>query len=213
MVKRSKNLLKISEVAVQAGVLPSTIRYYTDIGLIHAKSETPGGHRLYDRESTITVIRKIQYLNQQGKTMEEIKKELLVSAEKKKILVIDDEPETGNLVLELVKDKFPGFETKIVYDGFNAGVVLHQYMPDLVILDLMLPGVNGFDVCRQIRAGHYLGATKILAITGFDSEDNKKKIFECGANDYLAKPMEIPALTEKISTLLHVKAKAPTQTL
>ena len=213
MFKRSRNLLKISEAAIQAGVLPSTIRYYTDIGLLHAKSETPGGHRLYDKDSTIATIRKIQYLNQQGKTMEDIKNELLLSADKKKILVIDDEPETGNIVMELVKDRFPAFETKVVYDGFNAGITLHQYMPDLVILDLMLPGVNGFDVCRQIRSGQFLSATKILAITGYDSEDNKKQIFECGANDYLAKPMDMSALSEKISSLLHVKPKATIPTL
>jgi CheY-like chemotaxis protein len=201
MVKRSKNLLKISEVAREAGVLPSTVRYYTDIGIISVKSETKGGHRLYDRDSTVNKIRKIQFLNQQGKSIEEIKNDILDS-NKKKILVVDDEPEVGNLVTEVTKQFFPGFEVRVVYDGFSAGKMLSEYLPDMIILDLMLPGLNGFEVCKQIRANQFLSGVKILAVSGFDSEENKKKIMASGANDYLSKPMNVSSLKEKISSLI-----------
>ena len=82
---------------------------------------------------------------------------------KKKILVIDDEPEVGELVSELVKSSFPFIDVKIVYNGFSAGRILSDYFPDMIILDIMLPGVNGFDVCQQIRTSGFLKGTKILA--------------------------------------------------
>jgi CheY-like chemotaxis protein len=206
MKKRPKNLLKISEIAKQASVLPSTIRYYTDIGLLQASGQTPGGHRLYDKESTLATIGKIQFLNKQGMSMESIKKELAGGVNKRKILVIDDEPELGDLVTSLVNTSFPGCEVRVVFDGFKAGRVLSEYLPDLILLDLMLPGVNGFEVCQQIRSSDYFKGTRILAITGYDSEENKKKILDCGANAYLAKPMDVKELKEKISQLLEYAA-------
>ena len=203
--KRSKDLLKISEVAQLAGVLSSTVRYYTDIGLLKVAKETPGGHRLYDKDTTLAMISKIHFLNNKGLTMESIKKDLLEQGEKKKILVIDDEPELGDLVTEMVKMQFPGFEVTVVYDGFSAGRILNEYLPDLILLDLMLPGVNGFEVCQQIRSSKFFNSTKILAITGYDSAENKKKIMECGANDYLAKPMDLKVLKEKFRELLEIE--------
>jgi CheY-like chemotaxis protein len=205
--RRSKNLLKISELAQQANVLPSTIRYYTDIGLLRVSGETPGGHRLYDKDPSLSVISRIQFLNRKGLTMEDIKKELADSKDSKKILVIDDEPELGDLVVELAKMHFPMFDVKVVYNGFSAGRILNEYLPDLIILDLMLPGVNGFEVCQQIRSSEFLGSTKILAITGYDSAENKKRIMDCGADDYLAKPMDLITLKQKIESLIHNKAK------
>jgi CheY-like chemotaxis protein len=209
MSKRSKGLLKISEVAQEAGVLTSTVRYYTDIGLLTVSSETPGGHRLYERDATLSAIKKIQFLNQQGKTMEEIKNELTTATVQKKLLVIDDEPEVGNLIIDLVQSHFNNIEVRVVRDGFSAGRVLSEYLPDLIILDLMLPGVNGFAVCQQIRATEHLSRVKILAVTGYDSPDNKQKILSCGADDYLAKPMDLHAIESKIVSLLQIKAKRP----
>lgn len=208
MSKKDKNLLKISQVAKIAGVLPSTVRYYTDIGLLHVSGETPGGHRLYDRESTLQTIREIQFLNQKGMTMDDIKKELTLKKTNKKILVIDDEPEIGKLVEQIVADNFPNCEVKVVYDGFTAGKLLSDYIPDLIILDIMLPGVNGFEVCQQIRHTPILANVKILSVTGYDSPENIQKIKDCGANDYLAKPMDIKILKQKISELLDIKLEA-----
>lgn len=204
MPRKAKDLMKISEIAKEANVLPSTVRYYTDLGLLSVASETPGGHRLYEKDITLNIISKIQFLNQQGLTMEDIKRELAASIGRKKILVIDDEPEVGNFVSELVKSHFPAFEVKIVYDGFTAGRILNDYIPDLILLDLMLPGVNGFEVCKQIKSSKFLVGTKVLAVTGYDSAENKQKIIGCGADDYLAKPMDLNIVKEKIVTLLNL---------
>lgn len=198
----SRKLLKISEAAKLVGVLPSTIRYYTDIGLLKSSDETKGGHRLYDPAGVASVVNKIKFLSSRGLTMDEIKKELAASKKSKKILVIDDEPEVGNLVRDIAAEKFPATEVKIVYDGFTAGRALAEYLPDLIVLDLMLPGVNGFEVARQIRSSKFLNGVKILAVTGYDTEENRVKIMESGADDYLAKPLEVATLTDKIKKML-----------
>ena len=204
MTKKTKDLLKISEIAKEVGVLPSTIRYYTDIGLLHVSAETPGGHRLYEKTHALQTISRIQFLSQQGLTMEQIKKELESGIDKKKILVIDDEREVGNFITELVKSHFPDFEVKVVLDGFSAGRILSEYIPDLIMLDLMLPGINGFDVCKQIKSSKHLTGIKILAVTGYDSDENRAKILACGADDYLAKPMDLNVLDNKIITMLNL---------
>lgn len=206
MVKRAdKKLLRISEVAQKAGVLSSTIRYYTDMGIILAGGETPGGHRLYDEEATLSAIRKIQFLNKQGLTIEQIKKDLTSSYGKKKILVIDDEPEVGELVLGLAENNFPSVEVKTVYNGFAAGRILNEFLPDMIILDIMLPGVNGFEVCKQIKSSELHKNVKILAITGYDSPENREKMLACGASDFLAKPMDLTVLKKKIISFLGVE--------
>ncbi len=197
-----RKLLKISEAAKVVGVLPSTIRYYTDSGLLKFKGETKGGHRLYDVNDVTVVVNKIKFLSAKGLLIEEIKKELSDSLQSKKILVIDDEPEVGNLVKDICAEKFHDTEVKIVYDGFTAGRILSEYLPDLIILDLMLPGINGFGVCRQIRTSEYLKGVKILAVTGYDTTENRERIISSGADDYLAKPLEVATLTEKIKKMM-----------
>jgi len=192
-------LLKISEIARELGVLPSTIRYYSELELIKPQKHTRGGQRLYDLKTTKKLVRRIQHLvNNKGVPIREVKKYL----QKKRVLVIDDEPEVGNLVSDIVaeinRQGKNEVEVQVVYDGFSAGKALGEFLPDMVILDLMLPGVNGFEVCQQIRKIEYLDGVKILAITGYDSEENRQKIFAAGADDYLAKPMEVSVLKEKI---------------
>jgi DNA-binding response OmpR family regulator len=141
-------------------------------------------------------------------TIEQIKKELSSSFGKKKILVIDDEPEVGEFVAGLVKDNFPNIEVKMVYNGFAAGKILNEYLPDMIILDLMLPGVNGFDVCSQIKGSDLHKSVRILAISGYDSPENRVKIMSCGADDFLAKPMDLRTLKSKIVSLLKITEKS-----
>ena len=194
-------LLRISEIAKKAGVLPSKIRYYTDMGLLKIADQTEGGHRLYDEQETLQKLNIIEFHSKKGFTIDKIKAELLKNITKKKILVIDDELEVTQLVEDVLKNKIDA-EVKVAFDGFTAGRLITEYIPDLIVLDIMLPGVNGFEICKQIRTLPFLKDIKILAMTGYDSPDIKQKIFDAGANDFLAKPMDIAVLVEKASKLL-----------
>jgi len=199
-------LLRISEIAKKAGVLPSKIRYYTDMGLLNVADQTEGGHRLYNEQEALQKLNIIEFHSKKGLTIDKIKAELERTVTKKKILVIDDEPEVTQLVEDVLKNKIDA-EVKVAYDGFTAGRLITEYIPDLIVLDIMLSGVNGFEICKQIRTLPFLKDIKILAMTGYDSPDIKQKIFDAGANDFLAKPMDIAVLIEKASKLLNLEKK------
>lgn len=206
--KSRKDLLKISEMAQKADVLVSTIRYYTDIGLLKAAMTTEGGHRLYEEIPTMERLGKIKKLVAKGLTLPEIQSQIEDEIATKKILVVDDEPEIAEFIKDLLADQFP-HQLEIAPDGFAAGRLVHSFGPDLVILDLLLPGVDGFQVCKSIRQDPDTQNVKILAVTGYDSTDIREKIIESGADDYLGKPLEVPSTLEKISKLLAVKLKGP----
>jgi two-component system, OmpR family, response regulator len=204
---REEKLLKISDVAEKAKVLPSTIRHYTDIGLLKFAATTEGGHRLYDEEETLTQMARVKLLSARGLSLPQIRAELGPEA-KKRILVVDDEPEVGDLVKDVLSARHP-FEIKVAMDGFTAGRMVLDVLPDLVILDLMLPGVNGFDVCRQIRADDALRGSKILAVTGYDTPENIKKIMDAGADAYLVKPFDTRDLVRAVGKLLKIELSEP----
>ncbi len=82
--KTDKNLLKIGEIAKVARIPLSTIRYYTDIGLLKVTSHTEGGYRLYDREETLSIIRKIKPVVDRRRTLKQIKEDLIKKSKKKK---------------------------------------------------------------------------------------------------------------------------------
>jgi len=205
--KSRQDLLKISEMAEKADVLVSTIRYYTDIGLLKAAMTTEGGHRLYDEAPTMERLNKIKQMVTRGLTLPEIKSRIEDEVATKKILVVDDEPEIAEFLKDLLADVFP-HKLELATDGFSAGRLVNTFAPDLVILDLLLPGIDGFQVCKMIRNDQNASSTKILAVTGYDSEDIRVKIIESGADDYLGKPLDYNQTLEKICKLLGIKREA-----
>ncbi len=209
MTRKRQDLLKISEMAQKADVLVSTIRYYTDINLLKAAMTTEGGHRLYEEVPTMDRLNKIKKMVAKGLTLPEIQSQIDQEMSTKKILVVDDEPEIVDFIKELLVGNVPNqFES--ASDGFSAGHLVHTFAPDLVILDLLLPGVDGFQVCKMIRQDTETKSTKILAVTGYDSNEIKTKIIESGADDYLGKPLDYKQTLEKICRLLGVKPSQPT---
>ncbi|MCX7940962.1 MAG: response regulator [Endomicrobia bacterium] len=195
-------LLKIGELAERSGVPISTLKYYTDLGLLRVQEYMAGGFRLYNEKESMLRSKRIRELSDQGYSIKEIK-ENIEKIMVLKVLVIDDEIE----VHDFVKDVFEGFdntEVKSVYDGFSAGMTVAEYLPDLIILDLLLPGVDGFKVCASIKNNSKLKDIKILAITGYDSPENRQKILSAGADDYLAKPLELREFREKVRKLLNL---------
>jgi DNA-binding response OmpR family regulator len=120
-----------------------------------------------------------------------------------KILVIEDEPG----IRLAVKDEleFEGFEVDLEADGAAALATILRSQPDLVLLDLMLPGRNGFDICRDVRA-HGL-RTPIIVITARDREADKVRGLELGADDYVTKPLGLRELVARIRAVLRRAAQ------
>jgi CheY-like chemotaxis protein len=204
--KTKQGLLKISDMAQKADVLVSTIRYYTDIGLLKAAMTTEGGHRLYEEIPTMDRLGKIKKMVAKGMTLPEIQTHIDEEMSTKKILVVDDEPDIVDFIRDLLVIAIP-HKLETANDGFSAGRLVQQFQPDLVVLDLLLPGVDGFQVCKAIREDPETKGVKILAVTGYDSPDIRQKILDSGADDYLGKPLDYQQTLDKICKLLGVTAK------
>jgi excisionase family DNA binding protein len=120
---------------------------------------------------------------------------------RRRILIVDDEPTVVAFIESalLLEGKY---ELATATDGFDAGQQVVTFNPDLIILDIMLPGMDGFEVCRRVKTDSATQRIKILAITGFATEENVRRILHTGADDYLAKPLKLQDLQEKVAELL-----------
>jgi CheY-like chemotaxis protein len=88
--------------------------------------------------------------------------------------------------------------TAIAYDGFEAGQLIYEIKPDLILLDLVMPGMDGYSVCERIKNNDATSDIRIIAMTGVGTEENIKRILNAGAESCLKKPIDVKALTEII---------------
>ncbi|MHB2025816.1 MAG: response regulator transcription factor [Elusimicrobiota bacterium] len=117
-----------------------------------------------------------------------------------KILIVDDEPAIAENLQALLSAK--GYETYCAADGSEAIVKARKEKPDIILLDVILPKMDGFDVCRLLKADPSTDKAKILMTTGLDRMGDVEKAFQCGASDYLIKPFGSVRLLQKIEKLL-----------
>lgn len=117
---------------------------------------------------------------------------------KGKVLVVDDEEALVRLITYNLEKE--GFTTAQAYDGLTALNAIEKDAPDLIILDLMLPGKNGLDVCRELRAVH--NQTPIIMLTAKDDEIDKVVGLELGADDYVTKPFSVRELIARVRAVM-----------
>ena len=129
---------------------------------------------------------------------------------RRKILVVEDDAdqlETIRLVLEKA-----GFAIGTAANGTDALVKTRSISPDLIILDLMLPGLNGFDICETLRKNPATASVPVIMLTGLCSQFGRLAGLESGADDFLTKPFKVEELVSKVDKLLRAcgssKAKA-----
>jgi two-component system, OmpR family, alkaline phosphatase synthesis response regulator PhoP len=118
----------------------------------------------------------------------------------KSILVVEDEP---NIVLSLqFLMKKAGFDVRVARDGDEALAAVASHAPDLILLDVMIPKRDGYDVCQTIRANPAWQNIYIIMLTAKGREVDREKGMALGANDYVTKPFSTRDLTEKVKTIL-----------
>jgi DNA-binding response OmpR family regulator len=119
-------------------------------------------------------------------------------------LIVDDD----QAVVDLIAEVFAGdtrFETKTVNNGFGAGMLAKEYHPDLIILDVMLPDINGQAVCELIRRDPTMSDIKIICISGMIEEDKIQELRASGADEFLHKPLDIDELLRRVCRLLDME--------
>jgi putative two-component system response regulator len=120
-----------------------------------------------------------------------------------KVLLVDDDDMLRNMTEMLLSKQ--GFEVVTAENGEKTIQQLKVMLPDVILMDVMMPDMDGFSVCREIRANPVTAGIPIIMLTALDNPENKVKGFEGGADDYLAKPFEIAELTARIK---HITSRA-----
>lgn len=122
---------------------------------------------------------------------------------KKKLLIVDDDAELIELMSEAF-DRDGRFDIRTANNGFDAGMKVKEFRPDLVILDVMLPDINGKEVCQRVRSDESLDTVKIICISGMIEQDKVADLKEAGANDFIQKPFQVDRLIERSCDLLEI---------
>jgi excisionase family DNA binding protein len=182
------------EIAEICNVTPSTIGNWIDKGLLPTFT-TGGGHRRVWAEDLI------DYLQKHNVPIPDKLKEFL----RFDILIVDDEDNIRKIIKKILLKIYPDAVMHEASDGFEAGQKITNLTPKLVILDIKLPGMNGLKVCEVIRADKRLINTKILAISGYNIDTNKKESLEAGADDFIGKPFNTSDFSAKVVKLMGKK--------
>jgi DNA-binding response OmpR family regulator len=120
-----------------------------------------------------------------------------------KILIVEDEPKVASFIKKGLEDS--EYEAEIAYDGFSAEKLAQMYVYDLYILDVIIPGISGLDLCKKLKTTN--PDIPVLMLTAMGTTDDKLIGFDAGANDYMVKPFEFRELLARVKVLLKPASK------
>lgn len=120
-----------------------------------------------------------------------------------RILVVDDDPQVVEVLLDALRATHPAPKLEAAFNGYEGLLKVGTFRPHLLVLDLRMPGLDGFEVCRRIKGEPATQATRVLAMTAYPEESAKEEALRCGADAFLAKPFAIRELEVQMERLLH----------
>jgi CheY-like chemotaxis protein len=161
-----------------------------------AKEAHPGGKGIvgYYPSWVEDRCKKVYALQKKGYTIAMIKEILHQEEESqsaRKILIVDDEKKFSNLLKKYFEKN--NFVVEMAFDGWDAGLKAAQFMPSIIILDIALPGINGMEVCKNLKENPKTASIKVVAISG-DLRHSEKVILDAGADIYFTKPVDFDTL-------------------
>jgi two-component system response regulator RpaA len=160
---------------------------------------------LYVRFKIFFIINKAIFVSTKGSYLS------LISSNKfllmPRILVIDDDPAISELVA--VNLEMAGYDVSQAEDGIKGQALALQLQPDLIMLDLMLPRVDGFTVCQRLRRDERTAEIPVLMLTALSQTQDKVEGFNAGADDYLTKPFEVEEMLARVRALLRRTDRIP----
>lgn len=178
--------LSPSEFAKRLNVATVTVRKWAQKGLLNPVT-TPGGHRRYTFKELerFALEYNIPYNDEDNSKL--------------RLLIVDDDAQQRKYLAARFKTSArTQIETQHAEDGFEAGHKLHTFKPSVILLDLMMPGIDGFEVCRYIKTNDATKHIRIIAMTGLYDTANVNRIIKMGAETCLSKPIDFKILFSAI---------------
>ena len=199
MTRRVKKVRIFSalEVANICGVVNQTAINWIKNNHLKAFT-TPGGqYRIYSEDL-------VDFLNKRGMRVPEELSDVLAGLNtKKKVMIIDDDKDLNEMMKLIFSRKLENFDVIQAFDGFEAGKLLVSEKPDVIILDIDLPGVNGHLLCARIKEDKDLGSPVVISISGLDDTFEEEKILSEGADAFFTKPLDFDKLISAMEDLLN----------
>ena len=123
---------------------------------------------------------------------------------KRKALLVDDDVDLVEMIRDVL-DADGRFEVRVANNGFDAGMMVKEYHPDIIVLDVMLPDINGKEVCQRVRSDSSLDDVRIICISGMVEQDKIADLKAAGADEFLQKPFETDDLIGRMCRLLDIE--------
>ena len=186
-----QEIFTVFQASKYCNVSPKTIINWIDSGHIKA-FKTVGGHRRIKNSDLEDFMKK------QGIPIpEEDLKE-----ERKRILIVDDDPIIVETIVQAFEEDEYNYEVISAADGFEAGLQVNHFKPHLIILDIMMPDIKGYDVCKKIKCDMETKDMKIIVLSAYFDEEKFKKMKDFGADLCFSKPLPLPQLKQEVARLL-----------
>lgn len=180
MAGHETEYLTPTEVAGMLLVSPITVRQWAQKGLLSAQT-TAGGHRRFLRSEVERFARE---------------KGMTVPGSHPSVLVVDDDRQLNNYLVALLQTSVEGLQVHHAFDGFEAGRLVQQHRPEVVLLDIMMPGMDGVQVCRSIKQDDNTRHAVVIGMTGHHTVELEHRVIEAGAAVLLKKPFTTEELLD-----------------
>lgn len=192
--KKKKSYLTPNEVAELLMVTTVSVRQWVSKGKLNAML-TAGGHRRF------TYHEIERFARERGMTLQSQSNGIL------RILVVDDDVQVTKFLIELLKGLPEAIEVEVAHNGFEAGLQVLEFEPYILLLDLMMPGMDGFEVCQRLKENPNTKAIRVIAMTGLYTKENVDRICNAGAEICISKPINTTHLLELIGIQSEALAK------
>jgi CheY-like chemotaxis protein len=179
------------DIAKFCDVYPSSVLYWINGGKLRTQ-QTAGGHHRVTREDLVDFL---QSLNMP------LPAELVA---RKRVLIVDDDPELSRVVSRAFS-RHAEYDVETCGDGINALIRIGQNPPDLIILDIVIPKMDGIQVCRVLKSQPQTSAIKIIAVSGKNVSAGDRKFVEMKIDGFFRKPLDLLMLLERAAELLGLK--------
>lgn len=189
-----EEIYTVAKASEYCNVSPKTIINWVESGYIEAY-KTVGGHRRIKKNKLE------EFMKKQGIP---IPKDDQID-ERVRVLVVDDDPIIVETIVLAFEEDEQGYEVISASDGFEAGLQVEHFKPNLLILDIMMPDIKGYEVCRRVKSNPETKDTRIIVLSAYLDEDKFKKMKEYGADACFSKPLPLPQLKDEAARLLGLR--------
>ncbi len=189
-----KNFYTLPEAAEFCAVGRTTMWRWVKSGKVKATAG-PGGHHRILKDDLHAFARENGIVPVSGSPFTDTR-----------ILIVDADAVIRNLLFQILIKS--GYLVITAVDGFDAGIKVSEFKPEVILMDLMMPGMDGIETCRRIKDNPETSGIRVLIMTGFDTREHREQADQAGADGYLAKPIGKDVLLETVKALLNMPANS-----